>query len=204
MCGICGKINKNSLCKKCEIALRSQAVFNIDNYSKDSDKYFNEHIYIFMYENQIRNLILKYKFQNKAYLYKTFTNFFINNKKILGKIQNYDIIIPVPISKRRDKQRGYNQSELIAKEIGKFTKINVLQNCIIKDKDIIAQSKLNKEQRQNNIKNAYKIRKEEIINNKNILIIDDIYTTGSTVNECSRILRKANPKNIGILTIAKD
>ena len=79
-----------------------------------------------------------------------------------------------------------------------------MNNCLIKTKNIIEQSKLNKEDRQQNIQGVYSIQNKKIITNKKILLIDDIYTTGSTVNECSKILQQANPKKIGILVLAKD
>ena len=72
------------------------------------------------------------------------------------------------------------------------------------EKNIKPQSSLNKEDRIKNVENVYSIKNQEKIINKKILLIDDIYTTGSTVNECSKVLKQAGVNNIGILTIAKD
>ena len=205
-CGICGKIATNSLCKKCEIELKKQEESQIIGNNKEEieNKNFDELIYIFKYEGQIRKLILDYKFNEKSYLYLTFVNFLLKNKKIFEKIKNYDTIIPVPISKKRNKTRGYNQSLLIAKEIAQQTNLELVNNCLIKTKNIIEQSKLNKEDRTKNIHGVYELKNKKMIENKKILLIDDIYTTGSTVNECSKILRKGNPSKIGILVLAKD
>ena len=93
---------------------------------------------------------------------------------------------------------------LIAKEIAVNTDLELLNNCLIKTKNIIEQSKLNKEDRAKNISGVYILQKKELIENRKILLVDDIYTTGSTVNECSRMLRYGNPKKIGILILAKD
>ena len=79
-----------------------------------------------------------------------------------------------------------------------------MNTCLIKTKNIIEQSKLNKEDRAQNIYGVYELKNKQLVENKKILLIDDIYTTGSTVNECSRILRKANPEKIGVLVLAKD
>ena len=80
-----------------------------------------------------------------------------------------------------------------------------LQNrCIIKRKNVIEQSKLNKEEREKNIKGVYEIIDKENLQNKRIILVDDIYTTGNTVNECCRILQKAQPKSISVIVIAKD
>ena len=205
ICGICGKINKNSLCKKCEIELKKQAENRITNNGEEiQDKYFNELMYIFKYEGQIRKLILDYKFNEKSYLYLTFVNFLLKNKKIFENIKNYDTIMPVPISKKRLKTRGYNQSLLIAKEIAQRTNLKLMNDCLIKTKNIIEQSKLNKEDRIQNIQGVYKLKNMKLIENKKILLIDDIYTTGSTVNECSKMLIIGNPIKIGVLVLAKD
>lgn len=205
ICGICEKINRNSLCNKCEIQLKKQQDVNIINQGKEiQEKYFNELIYVFKYEGQIRKLILDYKFNDKPYIYLTFVNFLLKNEKIFENIKKYDKITAVPISKKRLKTRGYNQSQLIAKEIARQTNLELVNNCIIKTKNIIEQSKLNREDREKNIKGVYQLKNKQLIENKKILLIDDIYTTGSTVNECSKILRQGNPKEIGILVLAKD
>ena len=161
-------------------------------------------MYIFKYEGLIRKLILDYKFNDKSYIYLTFVNFLLKNEKIFENIKKYDRIIPVPISKKRLKTRGYNQSLLIAKEISKKTNVKLVNNCLLKTKNIIEQSKLNKEDREKNIQGVYELQNKQLIENKKILLIDDIYTTGSTVNECSRILRQENPNEIGIFVLAKD
>jgi len=202
-CGICGKLNQEYLCNKCKKILEKQAKFEIEN-KQDSEIYFQEHLYIFQYQGIIRNILINYKFKSKSYLYKTIVIFLLKNKKLFQILKSYDTIIPVPISKQRRQKRGYNQSELIAREIAKVAKINYNNQCLFKTKNIIEQSKLNKEERQKNIQGVYQIRNLEKITNKKILLIDDIYTTGSTVNECSKILEQANPKKIGVLTIAKD
>ena len=204
-CGICGKINQNSLCKKCEINLKKQSENQIIKDGEEIEyKYFNELMYIFKYEGQIRKIILDYKFNEKAYIYLTFVNFLLKNKKIFENIKNYDTIIPVPISKKRLKTRGYNQSLLIARKISEQTNLELVNNCLIKTKNIIEQSKLNKEDRRQNIQGVYKLQNMQLIKNKKILLIDDIYTTGSTVNECSKILRQGNPSKIGVLVLARD
>ena len=152
----------------------------------------------------IRNIILNYKFNDKSYLYKTIVNFLLKNEKFFKILKSYDTIIPVPISQKRYKERGYNQSYLIAKEMAKRLEIQCDKDTLIKTKNVIEQSKLNKEERQKNIEGVYKLRNQKMLQNKKILLIDDIYTTGSTVKECSKVLSKAKPKKIGVFTIAKD
>ena len=131
-------------------------------------------------------------------------NFLLKQQKVFEIIKTYDIILPVPISKKRYKQRGYNQTELIAREIRKRTDIELVTNCLYKEKNNVPQSTLNKEDRIENVKNAYIIKNSKIIKDKRVIIFDDIYTTGSTVNECSKLLKQNNVKEILVMTIAKD
>lgn len=203
VCGICGKLNQKYLCKKCQKVLENQSKFVIDE-NQDFNQNFNKHLYIFKYEGIIRSMILNYKFNEKSYLYITFVNFLLKNEKFFKILKSYDTIIPVPISSERKNERGYNQSELLAKELAKKLNIECVKNCLIKNKNIIEQSKLNKEERQKNIQGVYILKNKEKLINKKLLLIDDIYTTGSTVNECCKILKQANPRKIDVLTIAKD
>ena len=201
VCGICGKICKESLCKRCAIEIEK---YEINLVNKNKKMYFNESMHIFKYNEMIRQRLIEYKFQDKSYMYKTFAKIILKNKKVCGFLEKYDIIIPVPIHKKRRLKRGYNQTELIAKEICKNISLELKTDVLIKQKNIKAQSELNKNERKQNIKNAFEIKNINEIIDKKILLFDDIYTTGRTVNECSKILKKAGAKQIGVVTIAKD
>ena len=202
VCGICLKTSRKYICKDCKELIDFKSLNKIDIYY---DKNFKEHLYIFEYEGIIRQRILDYKFKEKSYLHRSFAEMILNKKENIEFIKKYEILIPVPIHKERKNIRGYNQSELIAKDLAHEIKdIKLEKNIIIKTKNIVAQSTLNKEERENNIKDVYKIKNAEKISNKKILLLDDIYTTGSTVNECSKILKEAGCKEIGVMTIAKD
>lgn len=202
VCGVCEEINNNYICNKCNIKIKQYKKSNIDNI--DSNKSFNTHAYIFIYDGIIRKKIIKYKFLNAPYLYYFFASVILDDLKLIEYIKKFDIIIPVPIHKKRRKKRGYNQSELIAKELSKKLNIQLHMNVLYKYINNLPQSSLNQEERKHNIKDAYILKNKELIENKNILIFDDIYTTGNTVNECSKLLKSAQVNNIGVLTIAKD
>lgn len=203
VCGICGKLDKNSLCNKCKLVLQNQAIFKTEDYTETSS-FFDEHIYMFQYRGEIRNAILNYKFKEKSYLYETFAKFLKKNQKKCVQIKKYDIIMPIPISKKRLKLRGYNQSGIFAKELANIFQIKYNENILIKIKDNVRQSELSKEERIENVKNVYKVQNSEEIYNKKILLVDDIFTTGNTANECSKILIENSAKKVGIFTIAKD
>ena len=123
---------------------------------------------------------------------------------IINFIKKYDVIIPVPISKKRKKKRGYNQSELVANELAQKLNQDIWTDIIIKKKDNKPQSELNKLERIKNVEDIYEINKPIEVKNKKVLLLDDIYTTGSTVNEIARKLKQNQTQEIGVITLAKD
>lgn len=202
VCGICLRIGKKYICEDCMELIKFKSLNKIDTYN---DKNFKEHLYILKYEGIIRKRMLDYKFKDKSYLHRSFSEIILNSKENIEFIKKYDVLIPVPIHKTRMKKRGYNQSEIIAKDLAYEIKSIRLENkVLIKTKNIVAQSSLNKKQREENIQNVYQVKNKEKIINKKVLILDDIYTTGSTVNECARMLKEVGCKEVGVITIAKD
>ena len=201
VCGICDKISKEDLCRKCEIQLNNIAKFKIDKYN---NKNFKKHLYIFKYEGIIKERLIKFKFREKAYAYKSFVNFLIKNEKVCRFLKSYDIIIPVPIHYNRKVTRGYNQSALIAKELAKKLDIKYEDKVLFKKINNKPQSTKNKGDRIQNVIGVYYTKNEQQIYNKKIILLDDIYTTGSTANECSKTLKLAGAKQIDIISIAKD
>lgn len=202
-CGFCGEITNSYLCEYCNEYLKQRQMNKIQKYD---DKFFDEHLWIYEYKDEVREKIIDYKFNNKSYLYRTFLQIILSTESVYNYIKKFDILIPVPIHKKRAKKRGYNQSELIAKGIAKNIKSIQLQtNIIEKIKNIKPQSTLSKDMRIENVKNAYRLKKCDIcLKNKNILLIDDVFTTGSTVNECAKILLQTECNKVSIITLAKD
>jgi len=201
VCGICNNLSKTDLCKKCEIDLKNIAKFKIDKYK---DKNFRKHLYIFKYEGIIKQRLIDFKFNEKSYIYKAFVIFLLKNKKSCRFLKSYDIIIPVPIHYNRKITRGYNQSALIAKEVAKRLNIKYEEKVLLKSIDNKPQSTKNREDRLNNVIGVYYIKNKHEITNKKILLLDDIYTTGTTVNECCKILKQSGAKFVDVITIAKD
>ena len=218
VCVICGKIDKDWICTNCKKRIEKYEKFKDVN-KEDINKifsylindcrekiFFDEFFYCFEYKKIIRNLLLKYKFSDCAYLCNFFGNVILNNKKVSEIFENYDIMIPVPMDKIKKKQRGYNQTELITKITEKTMEKELVidNNSLIKIKTTKTQSTLNAEERIVNVKNAFYVKNVEKIQGKKIIIFDDIITTGSTINEISRILKIAGAEKILVLVIAKD
>ena len=198
-CLICGKQTKEKLCRECK-----NRIFNELKISIKCRKNY-KHLYLFEYKSEPRRLILDYKFKDKSYLYDFFTEIILKKEKIYGILERYDIIIPVTIQLKRKKQRGYNQSELIAKKVAsKIENLKYENNILIKAKNTLPQSSLNRKQREQNVKNVYKIINSKKILNKKIILFDDIYTTGNTTKECVKILKENGAREVLVFTIAKD
>lgn len=204
VCGICGIVNSNWLCDKCEKRLEKYRKNKLLNMQLQDDTYFDDLFYCFEYKKLIRNLLLKYKFSDGAYLCNFFANIMIKDKKINEILKKYDIIIPVPMDKTKRAKRGYNQTELITKILSKNNIICENADCLIKIKQTKTQSTLSGEKRAQNVKNAFKLINVNWVKNKKIILFDDICTTGSTANEISKILKEAGAENILVLVIAKD
>lgn len=201
ICGMYGKINENYICNNCYENIKKIKKCVINEYN---NRNFSKHLYIFRYEGIIRNKIIEYKFEDKGYLYKMFAKIILSDKKTCNFIKKYDVIIPVPISKKRKKKRGYNQSELVANELAQKLNQDIWTDIIIKKKDNKPQSELNKLERIKNVEDIYEINKPIEVKNKKVLLLDDIYTTGSTVNEIARKLKQNQTQEIGVITLAKD
>ncbi len=198
ICGICGKKDNNWICDECYNKLKINII-----YQKEFHKYYDESVYFFIYKD-IRNIILKYKFGNESYLSNTFLNIFLKNKKFCRNLKFYDIIIPVPMHIKKKKKRGYNQTELITNKLAKKLGINTSLDVLYKIKNTKTQSTLSEKERFVNVLDAFGIKNTELIKNKNIILFDDIITTGATVNECSKILKENGAKKVVVLSIAKD
>lgn len=124
--------------------------------------------------------------------------------KIKGRVDLNDlIVVPVPLHKRKFNQRGYNQSELITGQISKSLNLEVAGGCLQKTKSTEDQARLKESKRKGNLKGAFVCLKPELISGKRILLVDDVYTTGTTMAECAKVLKEAGAKEVIGLVIAR-
>lgn len=113
-----------------------------------------------------------------------------------------DVIIPVPASLGSLSQRGFNQTEILAKHIARHLKLPMDNNMLLRVKETPAQRELTKEEREKNLLCAFEVRDPQQIKGKNILLVDDVYTTGSTVRECTRSLMRAGAGRVSVINWA--
>lgn len=126
------------------------------------------------------------------------------NTRCSTKITGRDwLVIPIPISKKRLKKRGFNQAELIAKEFTKKTQTYCLIDVLYKTRETPAQvSVKNRKERLGNLKGAFAVKNAHLIKDKNIILIDDVSTTGATIREARKVLRESGAKRVIAMVIA--
>lgn len=114
------------------------------------------------------------------------------------------VLVPVPLDTEKIKKRGYNQSQKLAKELSKILNIPTKENALIKVKSTPPQMKLKKEQRELNLQGAFAIKNPEQIRGKKIFLVDDVYTTGSTMEACAKTLKEAGATSVWGIAIARE
>jgi ComF family protein len=146
---------------------------------------------LYSYKDDVRKAFFRFKFRDRPDYAKFFGKKMADNFD--GNKSDYDFVTAVPMFPKKQRQRGYNQSEKLAQIFAKETGIRY-KRVLIKKKDTQAQRELKSEQRRKNIKNAFAVNTD--ISGRSILLIDDVVTTGYTVNECCRVLKKAGAERV--------
>ncbi len=128
---------------------------------------------------------------------------FLNQFDFRNKSLENFLLIPIPLHQKRLIWRGFNQSELLAKEVGNFFKVGVNSEILRRNKNTLPQTELNEKERKLNIKNIFVCQNKDVIKNKKIILIDDVFTTGSTLNEAAKTLKKFGAKEVWGLVLAR-
>ncbi len=156
----------------------------------------------FLYENKLREAIHRFKFGGETDLAKFFGKEITECvSKEFGDVK-FDIVTCVPQTKLKRRKRGYNQSALLAKEIAKQLSLPFDELLLIKTRETADQHNLKGKERIKNLKDAFAADKPDSVRDKTILLVDDIKTTGTTLNECRKTLLKAGAGAVCCATIA--
>jgi len=115
---------------------------------------------------------------------------------------SFDLLIPVPLHRQRLRERGFNQVLLLVKEISSRTGIPYRKTILQKKKPTLPQVILSGMEREKGLRGAFHVIGREGLAGKSVLLVDDVYTTGATVNECSKVLRRGGAKRVDVLTLA--
>jgi len=166
-------------------------------------RYFEVHRTCALYEGALKEAIHRFKYGGVFPLVKVFGDLLHPAFRDLTRDYQADLLIPVPLHIRRLRERGFNQALLLVKELSKRTGIPYAERALKKIKDTPFQITLKKRERRKNLTRAFQVRDREAIKGKAVMLVDDVYTTGATVNECSRALRMAGAERVAVLTVAR-
>ncbi len=194
---------KSPMCTKCGKPFHARS--GISHLCMDCIKNKNEFILsrsVFEYSGLIAELIIRFKFKDNVNL----TSMFVYEMERLYnkdfKQSGIEALIPVPLFIKRLKQRTYNQSQLLTQELSKRIGIPYRINVLEKIKNTPPQSGLKGLERIDNVKGAYKIKDTANLKGKNVLLIDDVITTGSTIRACVSALKRSGIKRVYVMSIA--
>lgn len=186
-CMKCGKTLKEADNEYCEDCLNSEHIFERGRA-------------LYEYET-VKMAVYRFKYQAR----REYASFFGREmaEKLGDEILSWkaDAIVPVPLYKDREKKRGYNQSVLIARELGNRLNIPVEEKLVERIRPTLAQKNLKRKERQNNLKNAFKIRQNDVKLNT-VIVVDDIYTTGTTMDEIAGCLKRAGVRKVFCISLA--
>ena len=165
--------------------------------------HFDEAISVCEYDDFSKDIIIKFKHHDSTHLTKYIAALMYAASKNI--VDDAHVIIPVPIHISKRIKRKYNQSELIAMEIARASGAAYEPRALKKHKKTLSQEDLPAKQRKTNVKGSFALdgKYEDAIKDKKIILVDDVFTTGSTVNECSKILKRGRAKKVTVITFAK-
>lgn len=185
-------------CKKC-----GDKVGEFDSYCnncKDNQKIFDKVVCFAKLNDTSKSLIYRLKYGKKKYVASAIAYFLVKkfNESFIQEenADKIDYIVSVPITRNKLKERGFCHTDEIAKDFASKIGIDILENLIIRVKDNLEQTKLNREMRRKNLLNAYVIQDNANLEGKNILIIDDVYTTGATMDAIAQLLKNKGANKV--------
>ena len=214
-CCFCGKISTEEICERCKEKVSyieeprckkcgKPIRYEEQEYCLDCQRqsfHYEQGRSLWVHKGVVPWSIYQFKYHNR----RVYGQFYARELyRLYGrKIQEWgiDLIVPVPLHRRRKRRRGYNQAEILAKNLGELTGIPVEKGLVIRKQYTKPQKTLNNRERARNLKDVFDVRKTAV-SEKNILLIDDIYTTGSTIDGISKVLLEKGHNKVWFLTIS--
>ncbi|MGZ5438459.1 MAG: double zinc ribbon domain-containing protein [Candidatus Aminicenantales bacterium] len=165
---------------------------------------FSAHRSCGVYGGTLRDVILIFKYRKYAPLSRPLARF---ADSCLGADQtlweNADLLVPVPLHPSRKRDRGFNQSLLLARDLGLRRGLGVLTGALVKTRNRPAQAGLRAADRERNVRSAYAVKHADKVQGRTIILVDDVTTTGATIRECARVLKEAGAKEVRAITLAQ-
>lgn len=193
--GICAKCRekvrpiKEPTCMRCgKVLLDKRKEFCFDCENKTHS--FIQSKALWVYDDDVKASLYRFKYQNKREYGKVYAKELAEHYGAWVKGKGIQGIIPIPLHKKRRRKRGYNQAQILAMELGEILGIPVYSDVLLRVRDTVPQKVLNDSERKNNLKKAFKTA-GNVVELQYVLIVDDIYTTGATLDAAAEELLKA-------------
>jgi ComF family protein len=154
------------------------------------------------YEGSLQEAIHRWKYEGKTYLTPFFAEWMEEGLNRYWGPHSLDLLIPAPLHPQRLRERGFNQALLLVKELSRRTGIPYRKTILQKKKPTIPQVNLSGTEREKGLRGAFQVIGKEELLGKSVLLVDDVYTTGATVNECSKVLLRGGAERVNVLTLA--
>jgi len=205
-CGSCWEKTRifsgaETLCYKCGRFLHAIPT-TIQTFCHRCDKqFYDSALAVGIYENALLASVLHLK--REPFVAKRLQNLFI------ARFQNSDfqdasLIIPVPLSKKRRLERGFNQAEVLAKILAKQTRIKLDEKSLVrKIHTPMHRAAMDTKAREMSVKNAFDVKRPKFVEGENILLVDDVFTSGATVSNCAKVLKENGAKQVYVLTVVR-
>ena len=159
-------------------------------------------LYHFLKSSRTQKLIHNLKYKNRRQVGVNLGRLYGKTLRTANKFKEVDLILPVPLHPRKEKKRGYNQSDLFAKGLAESMEVPWRRDVLIKDQDTTTQTKKTRSERFDNVKSAFKITQPKLLKGKHILLVDDVITTGATLEACAHKLMEVPGVKVSMATIA--
>lgn len=197
-CRVRIKYIREPRCRKCGKQLLDETtVFCMDC---EKQKHAYEQGYALYDYQSMKKSIYRFKYSKRSEYAKYYAEDILEHLSEEIKKMDADALIPVPLYKKKKVARGYNQAEVLAKELSKLTGIPCYADLVVRVKNTVPQKELDNNERQNNLKKAFLIH-SDVVKLKKTIVVDDIYTTGSTVDAVARELRQHGVGKVYFLTL---
>ena len=198
--GICRECSKKirlvgqDACMKCGSPISNL----IDEYCNNCIKtthHFKQSKAVFRYEGPMKESMYRFKYNNRRCYGKAYAKQAVNVYGKWIRQKGIQVIVPVPMYRPKEKLRGYNQATVFANELGRLTDIPVVKDLILRNKETEAMKGLGRLKRKKNLLNAFTLAENELQFRK-VLVVDDIYTTGTTMDSVAKVLKNGGPTQI--------
>ncbi|HEY3275649.1 MAG TPA: ComF family protein [Syntrophorhabdaceae bacterium] len=162
---------------------------------------FQEGFYGFYFENRLRDALHSFKFEKRKDVGRLLVA--LIKDKVASFSGRFDTIIPIPVTEKRLKARGFNQSFVIGEEISRITGLPVAPGILVKTQETLDQYSLSKTERRKNIKGVFSVLDRACIEGKRVLLVDDLFTTGYTMKEAAQALKKEKAGDVAVFALAR-